>query len=527
MIAARVPPAMAFFVLINGLGAALEYHYFRQRTPVLLPAFLTEVVVCLIASCSVRRAPRRALSVAIVSTSLLLLCLATYFALAGSPRVDYLFTSALVLFGVVVFYPWGWRWQLCAGISSFLGYTLVASGGAPAVLPLPFAYFTLGVCTAVTCVGAGILERQRLAMYRVAAALKASEAEFRDIFQNLQEIFFRTDLQGTIRLISPSVERYGYQVSELIGHSVLEFYGEDPSRRDEGMKILLETGALKDFEFTMRAKDGTRVPASVTARLLVDDQGQGTGLEGILRDITDRKRAEEARRQLEQQRLDFLAMVTHDLKQPITAILGNVTLLRETAGLTTEVEDSLHPIERNSRWLLELVNNYLELSRIEAGAVRLSKGVVALDEVLARVCADHEEPARWRSIHLEVDYSSDGVAAVSGDRLALERVFTNLLSNAVKFTPDDGQITIRVGQDGAHAVVAVSDTGPGISAEDLPLLFTRYCQAAHGRSVGGTGMGLFIVKSLVEAHGGSVSVDSTVGRGATFTVRLPRSEQPS
>ncbi|MFI5366213.1 MAG: ATP-binding protein [Candidatus Binatia bacterium] len=518
LLARQIPLAVLMFVLFNGVGALMEWHYFPQRAPMLGPLFAVEVAVCLITIVAVRRRPGWAYLIAIVSTYAFVVCMALYFLLSASPRTNCVFSYALVLAGLVSLYPWGWRWQLCASLSTFLGYALVAMGPAPALLPRPYAYFTLTVCTVLTSAGAAVLDRHRVERHHFTAALKASEAEFRGIFEALQDVFYRTDLLGMIQFISPSAQRYGYQPTALIGRNVVELYGEDPMRRAEGMRRLLEHGVLHDFELTMRAAGGTLIPTSVTAHLLFDENGTPVGLEGLARYITDRKR-------LDQQRVDFVATVTHDIKQPTTTIWGNVELLRTTPGLPSVAVEHVDAIARGAHRLLELVNNYLDAAKIGAGAISVLKRPTRIDEVLSAVCGDYEVEARGRGIRLEW-VGAAGLSLVAADRLALERVFTNLLSNAMKFTPQGGCVMVSARQEGEAVVVTVADTGTGIAAAELPVLFDRYRQATVAHPVAGTGLGLFIVKSLVEAHGGTVSVQSTLGKGTSFVVRLPCVETP-
>lgn len=517
LLAAHVPQAMALFVLINGVAAIMESHYFPERAPVLLRAYLVAVVVCLVTAVTVRRASRWALPAAVASTYLLVLCMGVYFAQTGSPRANCILTFALLLAGAAVFYPWGWVWQLCAGSSALLGYAVVTTGTAPAVLPLPYSYFVLGVCITLAAVGAAVLERQRLAVYRSAIALQGSETRLRDIFEQLQDIFFRNDLDGITRMVSPSVRQFGYEADDLIGRPAAALY-VDPADQLRLRAALFEHGSIADVETALKRKDGTAVIVAMSTHLVRDRQGHPVGFEGMLRDVTERK-------QLEQQRADFLAMLTHDIKQPIMVIAGNIDMLRATVELPAKAEECVAPIARSAQALLELVDNYLDLSKIEAGAMSLSRQAVALHELLAQVCAPYKGQARQRGIHLALDNGAE-LPAVPGDRLALQRVLRNLLVNALKFTPDGGRVTISTRQDGATAVVAVADTGPGIPADEQPTVFDRYRQTALGRRRGGLGMGLFIVKSLVEAHGGSVHVDSVVGRGSTFVVRLPLGESP-
>ena len=220
------------------------------------------------------------------------------------------------------------------------------------------------------------------------------------------------------------------------------------------------------------------------------------------------------------QRADFLAMFAHDIKNPLGVILGYAGMLRKMGGPSLEQEDMVRRLEVNARAALSLVANYLDLSKIEAGRLILVKKPLGLNELLSRVGQQYEAEAQRQHITLEFHLQQE-LPAVEGDALALERVFANLVHNALKFTPKLGRVTIRSGQQNSEVVVAVADTGPGIASEEVPFVFEKYRRAAVGQSREGVGLGLFIVKALVEAHAGRVEVESTPGQGSCFSVYLP------
>jgi len=230
------------------------------------------------------------------------------------------------------------------------------------------------------------------------------------------------------------------------------------------------------------------------------------------------------RQAVERQRAEFLAVLTHDIKNPLTVILGHADLLleeAETRGMReSEQEDSLLWIKQGALSVLSLVENYLNLSRIEAGQFTLNKIPLQLNDLLDRVGQQCRAAARQGGITLEVQLEKE-LPWVEGDRLALERVFANLVSNAVKFTPVGGHITISSAQHGKEVWATVADSGPGIASEELSAIFEKYRRTAATRQQPGTGLGLFIVKALMEAHGGRVTVESTLGAGSRFQVILP------
>jgi PAS domain S-box-containing protein len=269
------------------------------------------------------------------------------------------------------------------------------------------------------------------------------------------------------------------------------------------------------FEGEQVRKDGRIVPVEIRTRAIRDREGKAIGFQGIYRDIS-------ARKALERQRTEFLAMLTHDIRNPLGVILGYAEMLLENAKEHSAAEDVdlLGRLRSNALTVHSLVSNYLDFSRIEAGQLILIKKPLALQDLLRLISGRYETEARRRQISLDLQIQLD-LPLVEGDTVALERVFANLLHNALKFTPAFGQITLSVTHRNAEVIVTVADTGPGILPEEVPFLFEKYRRAAMTKPQEGTGLGLFIVQALVEAHGGRVEVESVVGQGSRFTVFLP------
>lgn len=226
--------------------------------------------------------------------------------------------------------------------------------------------------------------------------------------------------------------------------------------------------------------------------------------------------------ELEQERANFLAMLTHDIKNPLGVILGCTEILMEEANDRASAEE-LHFLERlqsNAMLVHSLVANYLDYSRSESGHLTLNKRELDLNALVLRAGQRYEAEALRRELTLNIRLAQD-LPPLEGDPLALERVFANLLHNALKFTAEQGQITITTAWVNEEIVVSLKDEGCGIAPEEIPLLFQRYRRTAATRHREGTGLGLFIVKALVEAHGGRVEVASVVGKGSCFTVIFP------
>jgi len=247
-----------------------------------------------------------------------------------------------------------------------------------------------------------------------------------------------------------------------------------------------------------------------------DGRGRLIGRLLVVREITGEREAERAKQ-------DFFALVSHELRTPLTAILGYVELLTsdEPAPLPAEQARHLEVIERNARRLVRLVGDLLFAAQVEGAPLLLEPG----DVDLAALVRDAVELARCRAAEAEIELLTElaPVERCVGDRDRLAQVLDNLLSNAIKFTPPGGRVVVRLAHDGAQMRIEVADTGVGIPPADQPHLFDRFYRArnATDQSVPGLGLGLTIVRTIVEGHGGSVAVRSAPGAGARFTVLLP------
>jgi len=229
--------------------------------------------------------------------------------------------------------------------------------------------------------------------------------------------------------------------------------------------------------------------------------------------------------ELDRMKGDFIAMVSHELRSPISAIGQNINLILDgLAGDTTEKQRHLlGRAKERSKGLLDLIGDLLEISKIDAGVAMQRKEPLQVEEVVRTVAELMEGEARAKEISLDPRFDAS-LPPVLGDRDNLEGVFTNLVSNAIKYTPQGGTVRIAVSPDGDYVKTVVQDTGIGISKEDLPRIFDKFARVTSEKTRGivGTGLGLSIVKSIVEAHLGSISVESEEGKGTTVTVLLPR-----
>ena len=277
---------------------------------------------------------------------------------------------------------------------------------------------------------------------------------------------------------------------------------------------------LKNIEASVAQTEAARLHVQELSRYISELQ-RSEEARGHLLVRAERARAEaEAANRMKD---EFLATLSHELRTPLTSLLGWSSVLREAKRDEKVLNQGLEAIDRNARVQAQLIDDLLDVSRIVSGKLNLDVRPLDISSV-TRAAINVVRPAADAK-NIKLDYSAEpGVGAISADSARLHQIVWNLLSNAVKFTPQGGQIMIRIEQDGPHAKITVKDTGQGIDAEFLPRVFDRFRQADSSttRSFGGLGLGLAIVRHLVELHGGTVSAESEgVGKGATFSATFP------
>ncbi len=231
------------------------------------------------------------------------------------------------------------------------------------------------------------------------------------------------------------------------------------------------------------------------------------------------------RRNLDRQRLVhernlYRSMLSHDIKNPLHIILNYADMIDDEPQLRGETRMLLQRIKDNAANTLNLVSNFIEVSRIDAGKLLFDRRPLCFTSLLQLVVDRQAALAAAKGVMVRLDRMADH-PEVLADRIAMERAITNLVTNAIKFTTAGGTVVLELGGDPTALLISVTDTGRGIPPEDLPVIFDKYRRARESVLTEGSGLGLFIVKAIVEGHGGTIRVDSTVGRGSTFTIRLP------
>lgn len=278
---------------------------------------------------------------------------------------------------------------------------------------------------------------------------------------------------------------------------------------DADVAQALAAGATGGWHGVFRARDDEQIIWDVTLSPL--PRG---GVLGVLRDARGRVRGEAAR-------LELLSTVTHDIRAPLTVIMGYADLLSDPSQAPSPAMllDTLARIRESGETILALVSNFSEMARHEAGTGLRERQPVDLCDVATRLVEQQSRRAQRKGVTLALEEVP--VPAVEGSRPQLERVVLNLLGNAIKYTPKGGRVVVRTQSDAAQATLSVEDTGPGIAADELARIFEKFRSPAMGSRADGVGIGLFVARAIARAHGGDVQVSTAPGQGSTFTLRVP------
>jgi len=353
------------------------------------------------------------------------------------------------------------------------------------------------------------------------------------ILNSAGEGIYGTDEQDRAVFLNPAGEKMvGYSAAELIGrcaHDVVHHIHPDgtPFPVEEcDLHRTLQDGLPRSGESELVRRDGTFLPIEYVATA-IERGGKIVGGVFVFRDISQRREltqtlVEQHRKlsELEALRSKLCATVVHDLRAPLMTVRGYVELLEDTDKLSPALKDYLQQIELAVARQERLLDDLMVFSRAESGCLALHLQSCDLGELLHEVAKAFQP--QMQAANVELDLKVDpGLPAIPLDEGRIEQVVTNLISNALKFTPAGQRIAVSVGMHGEEIRVEVADPGPGIATDELPHLFQPFGQLAEGERRGGFGLGLYIAKTLVEAHGGAIGVESEPGHGARFWFHLP------
>ncbi len=372
---------------------------------------------------------------------------------------------------------------------------------------------------------------------RVEQSLRESEERFRLLADDSTDVITRVSTQSIMRYVSPaSRELYGYDPEEMVGHSAWDYiHPEDHAMvRQTGAAVRVPGSHDHAVEYRARRKDGSYVWVESKVRTLWDQvTGQAAEFHNTTRDISARKLAEaeilhakEEAEQANRAKTDFLAGTSHELRTPLNAILGFTgTLLMGLQGpLNDKQTRQLRTVQRSGRHLLSLIDDLLDLARIESGKVELHPEAFDCHALLDEVAVGLRPLAEEKGLNLEVAPILAAIELLC-DRRAVSQILINLTNNAIKFT-DQGSVRLelsqRIDRERSLTRFAVIDTGPGIALEDQARLFTAFerIASADARQIEGAGLGLHISRALADVIGGSITLESATGEGSTFTLEV-------
>ena len=377
--------------------------------------------------------------------------------------------------------------------------------------------------------------RDETERHRAEKERAASEHNYRTAVNCIQEVIFQTDARGCWTFLNPAwTDITGFPMEESLGRSCLDFIHPDNNERSRELFAELIAGKQEYCRHEIRylTNDGAFRWLEMSARPMLDPAGHVRGTSGTLNDVTDRRRVEEELRGAKEEaeraskaKDEFLSRVSHELRTPMNAILGFAQLL-DLDDLTPEQRSNMSRILRAGKHLLGLLNEILDISRIESGRIAVELEPVDSAEVMKAAVELVQPLLAERGISLSTA-EMEGVMVLA-DRQRLTQVFLNLLSNAVKYNRDNGQVALGYKHVNGDVRIYVTDTGFGLSEDLVQKLFQPFERlGAERTNVPGTGLGLALSKRLVELMRGSVGVESKPGIGSTFWVQFHRLEQPA
>ena len=352
------------------------------------------------------------------------------------------------------------------------------------------------------------------------ARIRREERKLNSVLNGIAEGIVHLDLDRRIVLLNPAAEALLNLPSDAVGKTV------DEALDPQLLERIFPSDRMRPLSHRVNAyeveieRNKQKIALKVVRGPVYYTAGAPTGAVYVLDDITREK-------EIDQMKSEFVALVSHELRTPLTSIYGYTRLILDgrTGAIPEVMRDKLERVERQAVRLSGLISDLLDLSRIESGRIELK--LEPLDLALIGKTRMDEVSPQADEKRIELSFEAEpGLPHATGDAERIGQAVTNLLGNAVKFTPEDGRIETRVGREGGYLWLSVKDTGPGIAQSDQEMIFDKFRQASNiqTRKQGGTGLGLAIARSIIQAHGGEIWVESALGKGSEFAFRIPIDE---
>jgi PAS domain S-box-containing protein len=362
---------------------------------------------------------------------------------------------------------------------------------------------------------------------QAAEELRQSEERLRLLVEGVRDYaIFSLDSDGRIASWNAGAERIkGYKAEEVLGKHFSLFYTPEALAQGKPERLLraaIEHGSVEDEDWRMR-KDGRRFWANAVITALFNAEGELRGFAKVTRDMTDRRQIDKLQ-EADRLKNEFLALLAHELRNPLAPIRSAIHVLGSPVAADDELARARAIAERQIQHMSRLLDDLLDVARVSQGKLELRREVIEVSRIVRRAVEAEQPFIQTQGLALTVDAPAEGLG-VDADPTRLQQILTNLLNNAAKYTESGGRIWLTAEAEGDHVVLRVRDSGIGIDPPAIPRLFQLFEQGERRmeRSAGGVGVGLALVKRLVEMHGGSVHAFSAgLGRGSEFAVRLPR-----
>lgn len=434
------------------------------------------------------------------------------------------------------------QWAKDLGLVSFAGYKLHDIEGNPIGVLAMFAKHEITEEEDAFLSSLAELSSKAILDGQAAESLRKSERQHRLFAENVSDMIWAIDFNGNFIYVSPSVtQQFGFMPEDYLKLSLLEIMTPAsfvPAEKE--LKRIITTNQQGErpepggLELELLRKDGSTVWCEVTYSGMYDESGNMIAVQGVSRDITARRQMEQDLRQAKEEaesatkaKSQFLARMSHEIRNPMTSILGYTDLLMDPVVNQSSRNNYLSVLRRNGEHLLELINDILDISKIEAGKLTLDMRRCSLVSLLADVASVVRPRAEQKNIPLTIEYNTEIPETILTDAIRLRQALINLAGNAVKFTEKGGVRVVTsllpIWQDHPAIRIQIIDTGIGIRQEVIPKLFEPFSQADESvyRQFGGTGLGLAISRHIVNMLGGELAVSSTFKKGSVFSITIP------